>query len=426
MREEGRGASVHGLLEWLDELFDEDEDDHPLPHGLEAVTVSTYHGAKGLEWPVVVLSGLEKTYAPDLWEPHTTGGEAAEGRPLDGRRLRCWIWPFGTTWNPFTGERRVSGSGLQDDVLQSSAGQRQAERKHREEDRLLYVGMTRARDKLVLTHRGSSDDGPDNTDWLDRLPHQEVLDPELPEGEHEVEDLRTTLRVRHFEVPDEAPTTGDSTVWALQEPSPDEGDHPPRVRRPHTISGAEVEAEAEPEPLPDDDPFPDDWQPDDRTVFGEALHAYLAGLPSLVDAADEEKRAVAARCLERADGIQLCEARWLVESGDRFRTWVNQRFRRFGWYPEVPVTAPREEGGSWAGTIDLLLVDDDGRAVVIDHKAASVRPERWAGQALEHAGQLWAYDRCVRAQGLSVTGTWIHLPVSGAVVRVALLAMGST
>lgn len=423
MREEGRGASVRGLLWWLDELSDEDEDYHPLPHGLEAVTVSTYHGAKGLEWPVVVLSGLEKTYDPDLWEPHTIGGHAEEGHPLEGRRLRCWIWPFGTTWNPFTGERRMSGSGLQDDVLGSAEGQRQAQRTRGEEDRLLYVGMTRARDKLVLTHRGSPDEGPANTEWLERLPHDQVLDPELPEGVHEVDGLRTTLRVRHFEAPDEPPTAGDATAWAIQEPGRDNGEHRLRVHHPHESSPDGVEADGDAEPLPGDHPFPDDWRPDDRRSFGQALHAYLAGLPSLVDVGREEKDALAARCLQRPDGTQLCEPQWLVESGDRFRAWVDRHFGGFRWYTEVPVTAPREEGGSWVGTLDLLLVDDDGRAAVIDHKAASVRPERWVGQALEHAGQLWAYDRCVRAQGLSVAGTWIHLPVSGAMVRVDLQAV---
>lgn len=213
---------------------------------------------------------------------------------------------------------------------------------------------------------------------------------------------------------------------AVEEPSQEDGEHPFRVRRPHAITDVGVEAEAEAEPLPDDDPFPDNWQPDDRTVFGKALHAYLAGLPSLGETAEEEKHGLAARCLERTDGTQFCEARWVVEAGDRFRAWVDQQFNGFRWYPEVPVTAPREEGGSWVGTIDLLLVDDDGRAVVIDHKAASVRSERWEGQALEHTGQLWAYDRCVRAQGMSIAGTWIHFPVSGAVVQVDLQAGNRT
>lgn len=420
MREEGRGASVHGLLGWFDELYEEDEDDHPQPHGVEAVTVSTYHGAKGLEWPVVVLSSLEKTYDPDLWEPHTVGGQADEGHPLEGRRLRCWIWPFGTTWNPFTGTSRMSGSGLEDDVLRSPEGQRQAERKRQEENRLLYVGMTRARDKLVLTHRGSPEDGPDNTDWLSRLPHRDVLDPELPEGEHEIDALRTTVRVRHLEPTEEPSEVEGNTAWGIHEPDHEDGERPLRARRPHEISDIGIEADGEAEALPGEAPFPDGWEPEDRAVFGKALHAYLAGLPSLTEAADDHKTAVAARCVERPDGAQLCEPRWLVDAGERFRTWANERFRDVRWYAEVPVTAPREEGGVWMGTIDLLLVDDVGEAAIIDHKAASVRRERWVGQALEYKAQLWAYDRCVQAQGLSVTSTWIHLPVSGAAIRVDL------
>ena len=53
----GDALTVAGLLVWFD-LLAKDEADTTGMSGTDAVTVSTYHGAKGLEWPFVVLWSL--------------------------------------------------------------------------------------------------------------------------------------------------------------------------------------------------------------------------------------------------------------------------------------------------------------------------------------------------------------------------------
>ena len=56
----------------------------------------TYHGAKGLEWPVVVMTELD---APSRGSPFgLTAEDEAEpdwSAPLAGRVLRYWPWPYG-------------------------------------------------------------------------------------------------------------------------------------------------------------------------------------------------------------------------------------------------------------------------------------------------------------------------------------------
>ena len=46
----------------------------------DAVELSTFHGAKGLEWPVVHVAGLEKGYVPIGYAK--TGAQLAEERRL--------------------------------------------------------------------------------------------------------------------------------------------------------------------------------------------------------------------------------------------------------------------------------------------------------------------------------------------------------
>ena len=97
--------------------------------GDDAVVLSTIHGAKGLEWPVVILAGLDSDYArTDVMSRYY----APEGalilqikRPDDEKPVRS-----------------SANAALIDAARQ---------RDEAEGRRLLYVGMTRARERLILT-----------------------------------------------------------------------------------------------------------------------------------------------------------------------------------------------------------------------------------------------------------------------------------
>ncbi len=56
---EGRPATLGSLVPYLLELSAEGEDPRAVQADLDAVEVSTWHGAKGLEWPITVLFELE-------------------------------------------------------------------------------------------------------------------------------------------------------------------------------------------------------------------------------------------------------------------------------------------------------------------------------------------------------------------------------
>ena len=90
-----RPATVSGLLRWLDELAAEGDDNRAASTD-NSVTVLTYHGAKGLEWPVVVLTSLDATARSSLWgtRARTVGGFDPQ-LPLANRFVHCWLKTWG-------------------------------------------------------------------------------------------------------------------------------------------------------------------------------------------------------------------------------------------------------------------------------------------------------------------------------------------
>ncbi|HUC37778.1 MAG TPA: UvrD-helicase domain-containing protein [Acidimicrobiales bacterium] len=146
--DESSAGSLRSFLEWArrkgHELEraggvgteDGDEDD-------DAVRVMTVHHAKGLEFPVVVLAGLERA------EP-------------DGRRSPPVLWSEDGTLEAKAGSFiRTAGY--------DEAESREQELHDLERSRLLYVAMTRARDHLVLCLHHRPRDGEGDSSLASRI-----------------------------------------------------------------------------------------------------------------------------------------------------------------------------------------------------------------------------------------------------------------
>jgi ATP-dependent helicase/nuclease subunit A len=131
----------------------------PCPQGVDekadAVTIMTVHGAKGLEWPVVVLGDLK----------------AAPARPPS-------LYLASEDGEVLLKEGDASASGLKDRLVKNEAYQKREERDREEaleeSKRLLYVAMTRARDRLILPlpapkHRDGKDKERRSSRWCDWL-----------------------------------------------------------------------------------------------------------------------------------------------------------------------------------------------------------------------------------------------------------------
>ena len=133
-----RTPSLEGFLHALEHAETEIKRDQD--RGDSAVRVLTVHGSKGLEAPVVIL--------PDTC---TTPGHGSHDKNL----LRAGDTPL---WKLLS--RR-------DDPVRSAAREEGKAERMNEYRRLLYVALTRARDRLVVCGYEGSDRAPDPGRWYD-------------------------------------------------------------------------------------------------------------------------------------------------------------------------------------------------------------------------------------------------------------------
>jgi ATP-dependent helicase/nuclease subunit A len=374
----------------------------PASLAADAIQVLTYHGAKGLEWPMVVLTGLAWEPRARLFEPTAeVDGELDWRRPLANRWIRYWPWPYGLSG---------SGSGLDVNAAASQLGQAAWRRAVQEDTRLLYVGVTRARDYLVLAPPAKG-----ALNWL------KVLDD--PGGS------------QHVNFPAEGDNlicVGSETFIADVRPLAANEDETPRaIQRTHVRSPtAEVSA---PRPLhlrPSEARSEAEWTivesitlgsrlridgVADMATLGEAVHAILAYDDPV--RSTEIRRADAQATLERW-GIQGFSAGDAIEASNRLHTVLATRWPGAKLTREVPVVATLGDQ-LVHGRIDLLAETLSGFAI-IDHKSFPGAPDTWTERALRYAPQLALYAEAVQAAtGQFCDELFVHLPIVGALLRLA-------
>ncbi|MFV8750007.1 UvrD-helicase domain-containing protein [Nannocystaceae bacterium ST9] len=169
---ESEGPDLQRLATWLDAGAE------PAPEGLispdaDAVTITTWHGSKGKEWPVVIVAGLgeyREAGARTSWSragvPTLPALDPVHGEVLPVPRIRG---PHHGFW-------------AEPDPLHEPCANMLAPLEAAEAKRLLYVALTRARDRLVLS--GETDARSfvhwDDKPWLG-LDYRASVDPLLGE-----------------------------------------------------------------------------------------------------------------------------------------------------------------------------------------------------------------------------------------------------
>ena len=394
-------ATLTGFLFWLENPTSPALDLQPVVTGGDAVHVLTYHRAKGLEWPVVVVTDFHYTWRPRIWDVRveSTSDKLDLDNPLKGRTIRFYPNVFG---------RNTKNVPVLDGIMESEEGIRAAAAVDAEGRRLAYVGMTRARDTIIVAVPASA---PSGDAWIKSFTSDHLLpagdEHPLPDGEpipSAVVDLSAT------EVAVPAPTPFTPT-WFLER-------SPTELRLRERLSpsdagpaeGAAVGSIVEVGPRLA-------VHSDDMRRIGTALHAVIAA--EFVNPGRDDAVEYAASVIQNAAGEEAMAPADAVECARRLRAVLNARFGPHRMLVEHPVKLVQDNGQVLHGWIDLLIETGAGW-IVIDHKSSPRPRSEWTDEALEYSGQLTAYASALNGAGLECAKCWVHFPVSGGLVEVVL------
>lgn len=404
-------ATVVGLVSHLSQVTSS-QANQPANPDEQAVHVCTYHKAKGLEWPVVILSDLDwsKDTTPFGIFVESTVDKFDPWDPLKGRTIRFWPWPYAKT----TAQVKLSATSRPTKEMKL---RRKLEKS--EAVRLLYVGMTRARDYLIMAAR-DTDHG---CRWLNTLTDgngQHVLTLPKDQGEHEIVVAGTPhkLIVRHVSAgPSPQPDNEEDEVSAYTTPAPTEEliSYPPlRLIASESLTANVTDVEAVISTIGERLPFTGSPE---MSQLGEVVHRFLAiDHESFCAATTTDSRLQRAQVILDRFEVKEISAESLVEASNRLMAFIHERFPKAKIYTEWPIVG-RIEDRRTSGRIDMLLEVEDS-FVLIDHKSFPGRLEEWGQRAISNFGQLEIYRQLLQsATNRPVVAMYIHMPIVGGIVE---------
>ena len=404
-RRERAPATDSDLCAWLADQ----EAERPASRAKDAVTVLTYHGSKGLEWPLVILTDLDSEPKGDAFGVQLASdvpSSAIDWRdPLAGRWIRFWPWPLG---------KQAKDVSFDATAANSIEGQEAARAERAERARLLYVGATRARDYLVLAVRKvvTKKEQRIESGWLDELvagaggPVMSVPDGDA--SSTRVNGVAHPVRVAEFRASDGGAMSIPATAFGAAAVSA--RSHFPLRLRPSDAGPDEEATIVEEVDLGWRLPFSGAA---DMTSVGESVHRFLAADEPSRD--DSWRVAVASRLLEAWE-VTCLDPRHVVEMGTRFRSFVDKRWPGAFLRREAPIIY-RVGDRTMSGRLDIVVETSDA-IIVIDHKSFPGARTDWLDQARKYAGQLRVYGEAIRAS-LPVRKPVLlalHLPIGGEVL----------
>ena len=353
-------SSLRAFIEWIDDQIGQRAQvtESPVPESdEEAVRIMTMHSAKGLEFPVVILTGINSgsrhTSDSVLFDRQAGSVEVA----LGPRATRFQTPGYAALEER---ERRMAAA---------------------EEVRLMYVAATRARDHLVLSlrrpARARGGEPPAAAMARHLANHPEAWSPVHLEDSP----APSPLEAGPGPGQPDAGFLSRHTVEAWEAWEKDRSRLLAELARPSFVSATALgyaDNQQEDKEEQDTITVTEPWRRGRAgTSVGRAVHAVLQSIDLATGQGLEDR----ARSQATAEGISGREPEVVSLVTTALNSDVVQRAIVSGrWWREVPVAAPLEEG-FLHGFIDLLFDEGDG-LVVVDYKTDSARADE-SPQALD-------------------------------------------
>ena len=401
----GLGTSISGFIYYLNSIEPDKEKDNTS----DTVKVFTYHGSKGLEWPVVIMHGLGENVLTDAEFTRKSfmkvrevvlNDNVTEEDPF-AKEYYLHFFPFTLS----TSNNNPTPT-LQDNINNLQFYKDLKNRTQSEERRLLYVGMTRAKDYLYtfgydgkfdwLINAGVESPSPDNVWGNDAYASAPILiskpdDTQAVSTSHEYTIVQKPAlhseREKKYLAPSKLTEFSGYTS-----------------HKPWKDRGTAIETKG--------------WNEDNYATIGTCIHDIFAIYRHGSDDANREK------ALSIIGGYGLSDIlAGHVDAILRSAHWLYDQLQQH--FPqtesdhictEYPFEMSLPSGQHLRGDMDLLwfYTDDEGKhCVLIDYKTFS-------GVSLNEYtktryAQLSAYAQALRHNGIDVTHALIYYPVHSAI-----------
>jgi len=387
------GLYGFGLKTFLAWLLKRQNSDNTLPRTRvidhDAVTLSTWHSAKGREWPIVAVCGTFKDY--DVKLP-SLNIEYQNFTNLDDI-LKKAVIEFSPEFN--AGETRESFK---------QPLQVEAEKNAR---RLLYVAMTRAKEQLILERPGYQEGKDKLSYWslLSGCTKMSIADKSITIGKRKFICTQTTIGKEEADIDDNLipskncslPSLGIRAIKPQSLP-----ELTPETLSPSQISKSKVSKTLQVTTSQYGTVLDIDLKRDPAAT-GVILHRCFEVLSGQSDRSG---------LLEAATGYEFSkkQKKDLQAAVKSFEIWCRDNFGDIEMHKEIPVTYQKEDGVLVSGIIDLLLETDAGYWI-IDHKTH--KPDNPEKNLWDYWPQLQAYqDGVEKSPGtkkvLGVGVNWIR------------------
>lgn len=400
-------ATVKGFVDYLAVM-------DPVGKGnANGIQLHTYHSSKGLEWKYVILTQLyekkndpKKCVKQDIYGIHFSYSEqpsASTPYPEVFIRVIPFIYGAGNTNVPADIQQQIEESSLYKEVIKDSLA---------EANRLLYVGMTRPRDVLIVALEPHKKDV-HTLQWLEDV----GLDCVRPDAQHDIfgvgccfeddtmtQDQFDSLSGYRYLAENENMKT--RRIPYHQEPC-DEGVKclsPSKLHVKGMVDASYQICEHMQKGTLVGKTMAD---------VGNCIHQIFCGIEQHINSESYYTNLIESYGLK----TYLTDYSAIRKAWEMLVNWLTEQFgAAINIYHERPFTLLKD-GNVYSGSIDLVWQTSDGD-ILIDFKTCPLGQKYILDSDSDHyagwyAGQLDAYTDALEEAGEKVLKRFIYYPVSG-------------